>query len=80
MKLCELNIIPTIFLVSELSKEFLNMGYRSLLLMRQCYNFLLDRKGYLNGSNLLYLLEKHGHKAKIDVEEARRLMKVQGNL
>ena len=29
----------------------------------------------LNGSNLLYLLEKHGHNAKIDIEEARRLMK-----
>jgi len=29
----------------------------------------------LNGSNLLYLLEKHGHRAKIDIEEARRLMK-----
>lgn len=29
----------------------------------------------LNGSNLLYLLERHGHSAKIDIEEARRLMK-----
>jgi restriction system protein len=29
----------------------------------------------LNGSNLLYLLEKHGHRAKIDIEEARKLMK-----
>lgn len=29
----------------------------------------------LNGGNLLYLLEKHGHKAKIDIEEARRIMK-----
>ena len=29
----------------------------------------------LNGSNLLYLLEKHGHNARIDIEEARRLMK-----
>ncbi len=27
----------------------------------------------LNGSNLLYLLEKHGHKAKIDIQEARRI-------
>jgi restriction system protein len=26
----------------------------------------------LNGSNLLYLLEKHGHKAKIDLEDARK--------
>lgn len=29
----------------------------------------------LNGSNLLHLLEKHGHSAKIDIKEARRLMK-----
>ncbi len=28
----------------------------------------------MNGANLLYLLEKHGHKAKIDIAEARRLM------
>ena len=28
----------------------------------------------LNGSNLLHLLEKHGHRAKIDISEARRLM------
>ncbi|NLP43893.1 MAG: restriction endonuclease, partial [Peptococcaceae bacterium] len=30
----------------------------------------------LNGSNLLYLLEKHGHKAKIDLQEAKRLNKI----
>ncbi len=28
----------------------------------------------LNGSNLLHLLEKHGHKAKIDLKEAKMLM------
>lgn len=28
----------------------------------------------LNGANLLYLLEKHGTRAKIDINEARRLM------
>ena len=28
----------------------------------------------LNGSNLLHLLEKHGHRAKIDIPEARRLI------
>lgn len=27
----------------------------------------------LNGANLLHLLEKHGHKARIDLQEARRL-------
>jgi len=29
----------------------------------------------LNGSNLLHLLEKHGHTAKIDIKEAKNLMK-----
>jgi restriction system protein len=29
----------------------------------------------MNGSNLLYLLEKHGHKAKIDIAEAKRIQK-----
>jgi restriction system protein len=28
----------------------------------------------MNGSNLLYLLEKHGHQARIDIKEARKLM------
>jgi restriction system protein len=28
----------------------------------------------LNGSNLLHLLEKHGHRAKIDLAEARRIL------
>lgn len=27
----------------------------------------------MNGANLLFLLEKHGHKAKIDLKEAREL-------
>jgi restriction system protein len=30
----------------------------------------------LNGANLLYLLEKHGHNARIDIVEARRLIKI----
>jgi len=29
----------------------------------------------LSGNNLLYLLEKHGHKAKIDLLEAKRILK-----
>jgi len=29
----------------------------------------------LNGANLLYLLEKHGHKARIDIQEAKALRK-----
>lgn len=28
----------------------------------------------LNGNNLLHLLEKHGHRAKIDLQEARRVL------
>ncbi len=28
----------------------------------------------LSGSNLLHLLEKHGHKAKIDIQEAKRIL------
>jgi len=28
----------------------------------------------LNGANLLHLLEKHGHRAKIDLQEAKRLL------
>ena len=38
------------------------------------YDFVKDKPlTLLNGSNLLYLLEKHGHKARIDIEEAKRL-------
>jgi restriction system protein len=29
----------------------------------------------LNGANLLYLLDKHGHKAKIDIKEAKKILK-----
>lgn len=28
----------------------------------------------LNGNNLLYLLEKHGHQAKIDIKEAKQVL------
>ena len=28
----------------------------------------------MNGANLLYLLEKHGHQAKIDIKEAKRIL------
>jgi restriction system protein len=38
------------------------------------YNFAKDKPlTLLNGSNLLYLLEKHGHHAKIDLREAKKL-------
>lgn len=31
----------------------------------------------LNGANLLHMLDKHGHKARIDIQEARRLAMTQ---
>jgi len=39
------------------------------------YSFAKDKPlTLLNGSNLLHLLEKHGHKAKIDLKEAKLLL------
>ena len=29
----------------------------------------------MNGANLLFLLEKHGHKARIDIQEAKQALK-----
>ena len=38
------------------------------------YNFAKNKPiTLMNGANLLYLLEKHGHKARIDISEAKRL-------
>jgi restriction system protein len=38
------------------------------------YHFAKDKPlTLLNGSNLLHLLEKHGHKAKIDINEAKKI-------
>jgi restriction system protein len=38
------------------------------------YNFAKSKPlTLMNGANLLYLLEKHGHKARIDIAEAKRL-------
>lgn len=28
----------------------------------------------MNGGNLLFLLEKHGHRAKIDIKEAKQIL------
>jgi restriction system protein len=40
------------------------------------YNFAKDKPiTLLNGNNLLSLLEKHGHKAKIDLSEAKKFLK-----
>ena len=39
------------------------------------YDFVKDKPlTLLNGGELLYLLEKHGHKAKIDIREAKKLL------
>ncbi len=40
------------------------------------YDFAKDKPiTLLSGSNLLHLLEKHGHNAKIDIKEAKRILK-----
>lgn len=40
------------------------------------YEFIKNKPlTLMNGSNLLYLLEKHGHKARIDIQEAKKLTK-----
>lgn len=39
------------------------------------YDFVKNKPlTLMNGANLLYLLEKHGHQARIDLAEAKRLM------
>jgi restriction system protein len=32
----------------------------------------------IDGNNLLHLLEKHGHKARIDLQEAKKLLAEKG--
>lgn len=40
------------------------------------YNFAKGKPlTLMNGANLLFLLEKHGHKAKIDLKEAKEMLK-----
>lgn len=42
----------------------------------EAYEFIKDKPlALLNGNNLLYLLEKHGHRAKIDLIEAKSNLK-----
>ena len=39
------------------------------------YEFVKDKPLVLiSGNNLLHLLEKHGHKAKIDLKEAKQIL------
>lgn len=41
----------------------------------EAYKFVADKPlTLLNGSNLLHLLEKHGHHAKIDIKEAKKIL------
>ena len=41
------------------------------------YEFAKDKPlTLLNGNNLLHILEKHGHKAKIDIREAKKILAV----
>lgn len=43
---------------------------------KDSYEFAKDKPlTLLNGSNLLALLEKHGHQARIDVTEAKKILK-----
>jgi restriction system protein len=43
------------------------------------YGFAKDKPiTLLNGGNLLHMLQRHGHKAKIDLKEARRIASEQG--
>lgn len=38
------------------------------------YTYKLEKPlTLMNGANLLYLLEKHGHKAQIDIAEAKKI-------
>ena len=40
------------------------------------HNFIKDKPiSLINGQNLLYLLEKHGYSAKIDISEAKAILK-----
>ncbi len=42
----------------------------------ESYNFAKDKPiTLLNGQELLYLLDKHGYKARIDIEEAKKILK-----
>ncbi|MEA2095602.1 MAG: restriction endonuclease, partial [Candidatus Cloacimonadota bacterium] len=44
------------------------------------YNFAKDKPiTLLNGGNLLHLLQKHGHKAKIDLKEAKLILAEEQN-
>jgi restriction system protein len=67
--------------VRELYGTVLNEGAMKGILVTtadygpDAYEFAADKPlVILNGANLLSLLEKHGHKAKIDLQEAKRIL------
>jgi len=67
--------------VRELYGTILNEGATKGILVStadygpDAYNFAKDKPiTLLNGSNLLHLLEKHGHHAKIDLKEAKKIL------
>ena len=50
-------------------------GHRGYVILGFAYEFAKGKPLTLpDGSNLLYLLKKHGHKAKIDLKEARKIL------
>ncbi|HII92704.1 MAG TPA: restriction endonuclease [Methanosarcina sp.] len=65
--------------VRDLYGTILNEGANKGILVstsnygNDAYEFAKDKPiTLMNGSNLLYLLEKHGHKARIDIKEAKK--------
>ncbi|MBQ7063602.1 MAG: restriction endonuclease [Firmicutes bacterium] len=70
--------------VRDLYGTLLNEGATKGILVttsnygNDAYSFAKDKPiTLLNGAELLYLLEKHGHKARIDIKEAKELLKLQ---
>src|SRR5690606_24240841 len=68
--------------VRELYRTGLNEGATKGILVTtadygpDAYTFAKNKPlTLMNGANLLYLLEKHRHKSKIDIKEAKRIIK-----
>jgi restriction system protein len=68
--------------VRDLYATVINEGANKGLLVTtsnygsDAYEFAKDKPlTLLNGANLLHLLAKHGYKLRIDLDEARRLLK-----
>ncbi len=66
------------YLLSQFQKLFQeNLFVRTVYIIPQCLSLQVFQKRkpltLMNGANLLFLLEKHGHKAKIDLKEAKEL-------